>query len=922
VSEPTAQILIGRRLGSYEVQALLGRGGMGEVYRAHDTKLGRDVALKILPRDFTSDPDRLMRFEREARLLAALNHPNIAAIYGLEEAPLSGQANAGHDPGLLIRALVLELVEGQTLAERINVSSRKQVPGLEIKDALTIARQIADALDAAHERGIIHRDLKPANIKITPEGVVKVLDFGLAKAVTRDDGIATSQASTANGGTHAGVILGTTPYMSPEQARGQSVDKRTDIWAFGCVLFEMLTGRVAFARGTLSDTIAAVLDREPPWTELSAHTSPAICRVVQRCLDKDPKQRLRDIGDARFEIDELLAARSDADTARTGDKSAKRSTWRTIALSLAALIVVIGTLRVMSWARARRVSPPTGPSAAWTIGQLTSYGGTESAAAIAPDGRSFAFVSDHGGTPDIWLRQVLGGEPVRLTNDDELELDLAFAPDGESIYFTRRDSSGEAIWQTGLLGGQPRKVIADAHGAAPSPDGRSLAYVTGQASNGEDLVVEALDGSSRRSLARNIPTFPRVRPAWSPDGRWISYVRAGLFAPANLFVIDTMTGRERQATQFSRSQEGIGQHVWLPDGRHLVVSYMPYSRALSGSDLAILDVETGSVARVTATIADSFGSPSISIDGSRLIATSTRSLFEVWKVPLKRGSPDASGRAAVRLIDSVLAPMWTFVSRDGRTVLFNSPATGSRNLWTFTSTPDGSSRPRQITAVPADAIAHSSLSPDGKRVAFISFATGNSHVWTQDIDGSNLRQLTNDAAADAWPVWSPDGRQIVFTSARYGVYETRLVPSDGGAVRKLVDGFFRGDWIRRPAGVGTLLVTSNGNDTVRLVDPERRTVIWETRVPGSAVALPMFSPDGRSISLVLQEGRDHCAIQSLDTATGKGRLVARLPFNVIFRASWADNGTALIVNRNDAQSHIVLFDRFWTPAASDGRSQK
>jgi len=913
--------MIGRRLGSYDVQALLGRGGMGEVYRSHDTKLGRDVALKILPGDFTSDPARLMRFEREARLLAALNHPNIASIYGLEEGALSGPANLGEDRGLLIRALVLELVEGETLAERINRgSSRKQAPGLEIKDALTIARQIADALDAAHERGIIHRDLKPANIKITPDGVVKVLDFGLAKALTHDDGIATSQVSTVAGGTHAGVILGTAPYMSPEQARGQSVDKRTDIWAFGCVLYEMLTGRVVFARETLSDTIAAVLDFEPPWAELSARTSPAICRVVQRCLDKDPKQRLRDIGDARFEIDELLAGRSHTDAARLGNKSENRSTWRAIALSLAALLAVIGTLSVVSWARARRIAPLTAPSTAWTVGQLTNYGGTESAAAIAPDGRSFAFVSDHGGTPDIWLRQVLGGEPVRLTNDDELELDLAFAPDGESIYFTRRDSGGEAIWQTGRLGGQPRKVIADAHSAAPSPDGRSLAYVSGQASNSENLVVEKLDGSGKRSLARDIPTFPRVRPAWSPDGRWISYVRGGLFAPANLFVIDTTTGLERQATQFSRPQEGIGQHAWLPDGRHVVVSYWPYSRPLAGGDLAILDVQTESVARLTATIDDTFGSPTVSTDGSRLVATSTRSMFEVWKVPLKSGSPDASGRAAVRLIDSVLAPMWTFVSRDGRTVLFNSPATGSRNLWTLTL--DGSSRPRQITAVPADAIAHSSLSPDGKRVAFISFATGNSDVWTQDIDGSNVRQLTNDPAADAWPVWSPDGKQIVFTSARNGVYETRIVSSDGGAVRKLVDGFFRGDWIRKPAGEGTVLVTSDGNGTIRLVDPERRTIIWETRVPGSAVALPMFSPDGRSISVVVQEGRDHCAIQSLDTATGKGRLVARLPFNVIFRASWADNGNALIVNRDDTQSHIVLFDRFWTPAAAGDGSQK
>jgi serine/threonine protein kinase/Tol biopolymer transport system component len=940
VSDAAAPVMIGRRLGSYDVLALLGRGGMGEVYRARDTKLGRDVALKVLPRAFTSDPDRLMRFEREARLLAALNHPNIAAIYGLEEGPLSGPAAAGHDAGPWVRALVLELVEGQTLAERIagagggrkagafgppgnsgadaaafapHASARKQAPGLEIQDALTIARQIADALDAAHEKGIIHRDLKPANIKITPDGVVKVLDFGLARAATSDGGSATSQVPTeVAGGTREGVILGTAPYMSPEQARGQSVDKRTDIWAFGCVLYEMLTGRIAFARETVSDTIAAILHHEPPWTELSADTSPAICRVVQRCLDKDPKHRVRDIGDARFEIDEILAGRSDADSARMGDRTGAQSTWRTVAqLSLAALVAVTGTLGVLWFAHTRNVSPATAASTSAIIaGQLTNYGGTETAAAIAPDGRSFSFVSDHGGTPDIWLRQVLGGEPVRLTNDEDLELDLAFAPDGENIYFTRRDSRGEAIWQTGVLGGNPRKVIADAHGAAPSPDGRSLAYLSGQFSSGETLVVSALDGSGRRTLARNIPAFQRGRPAWSHDGRWLSYVRSGLFAPANLFVIDTMTGRERQVTQFRRPGEGIRGHVWLPDDRHLVVSYVPYSRAMAGSDLAILDVQTGSVARVTTTIAETLEMPSLSNNGSRLIATSSQPLYEVWKIPLKQNSPDANGRARVRLIDGVMAPMWAFVSRDGRTVLFNSPATGSRNLWTLTM--DGSSRPRQITAVPADSIAHSSLSPDGKRVAFVSFTSGSSDIWTQDIDGSNLRQLTNDPEADAWPVWSPDGREIVFTSARGGVRETRVVRSDGGPVRKLFDGFFRGDWIHRPSGEGTLIVTSDGADRVRLLDPERRTVIWETVVPGSTFALPMFSPDGRSISVLAQEGPDHCAILVLDTATGKRRLVARLPFNVIFRASWAENGTALIVNRYDTQSHIVLFDQFWT----------
>ena len=284
VAPPAPRLAPGSSIGPYRIESLLGVGGMGEVYRARDTTLGRDVAIKILPRHFTADPERLARFEREARVLAALNHPNIGAIYGLEAA--SG-----------VRALVLELVEGETLAVRIQ---RGPAP---VTDALTIARQIADALDAAHEKGIVHRDLKPANIKVTPDGVVKVLDFGLAKAAAGE-----RQSPTVTlGSTQEGTILGTAAYMSPEQARGQAADKRTDIWAFGCVLYEMLTGRAAFPGDTVSDTIAAILERDPDWVALPATTPPLATRLLQRCLEKDPKRRLRDIADARDDLDDALA---------------------------------------------------------------------------------------------------------------------------------------------------------------------------------------------------------------------------------------------------------------------------------------------------------------------------------------------------------------------------------------------------------------------------------------------------------------------------------------------------------------------------------------------------------------------------------------------------------------------------------------
>ena len=295
---------VGRQLGAYQVLSLLGVGGMGEVYRARDTKLERDVAIKVLPPFFADDSERLHRFEREARMLAALNHPHIGSIYGLEDIDQ-------------VRFLVLELVDGETLAERI----ARATPAIPLKEALAIAQQLTDALDAAHEKGIIHRDLKPGNIKITPDGVVKVLDFGLAKIDSPDaiDSNLSHSPTVTVHGTRAGVILGTAAYMSPEQTRGRPVDKRTDVWAFGCVLYEMLTGRAAFAGETVSDTIAAILGREPDWTALPETTPAGVRRLLQRCLERDPKRRLRDIGDARTEIDALISeSTAPTDAIRTG----------------------------------------------------------------------------------------------------------------------------------------------------------------------------------------------------------------------------------------------------------------------------------------------------------------------------------------------------------------------------------------------------------------------------------------------------------------------------------------------------------------------------------------------------------------------------------------------------------------------------
>ncbi len=349
----------GLRVGPYEIVAPLGAGAMGEVYRACDTKLNREVALKVLPELFALDPDRLARFTREAQLLATLNHPNIAAIYGLEE------SNGA-------QALVLELVDGPTLADRIARGP------ISLEEALTIARQIAEALEAAHEKGIIHRDLKPANIKIAGNGVVKVLDFGLAKVW---DGAPQSDLSASPRLTATDIggrtILGTPAYMSPEQARGQSLDKRTDIWSFGCVLYEMLTGRAPFAGDTISDTLAAILEREPDWQALPAATPPSVRRLLQRCLDKDATRRLHDIGDARVDLDDALDTR----------RASGRPAYRAVGLLVVALLLLAGGVGLFY--SAKPSAPVTSPS---EYTQITNFTDSAVAPSLSPDGRMVTFI--------------------------------------------------------------------------------------------------------------------------------------------------------------------------------------------------------------------------------------------------------------------------------------------------------------------------------------------------------------------------------------------------------------------------------------------------------------------------------------------------------------------------------------------------
>src|SRR5215472_14326295 len=487
-------------IAHYRITAKLGEGGMGEVWRATDRKLGRDVAIKVLPEAFAQDADRMARFEREAQVLASLNHPNIATIHGVED-----------------RAIVLELVQGPTLAERI---SQGPIP---LDEALPIAKQIADALEYAHEKGIIHRDLKPANIKITPEGRVKVLDFGLAKAMASEALAADSVSSPTltMRATQGGVIIGTAAYMSPEQARGTAVDKRTDIWSYGVVLFEVLSGRQIFTGETISDTLAGVLRGELDWSKLPADTPPNIRRLLRRCLERDRIRRLRDIGDAHLELDEAVAAATPTIAAQTPPKKSAWLPWGIAALLLAAAIwLAIEPIR----------TPPPEPSVQSFIlpPEKTAFRptlGVSGGIALSPDGRTLAFIGSQDGNSLLWIRRLdsLSARPLPGT---ENAYNPFWSPDSRSIAFF----ADPKLKRVDVSGG-PAQVVCDAtggRGGTWNAEGsitfaitRGLFRVSAAGGQAIQLLQKALQRESSDVVSW---------PWFLPDGRHFLYTQSNILS--------------------------------------------------------------------------------------------------------------------------------------------------------------------------------------------------------------------------------------------------------------------------------------------------------------------------------------------------------------------------------------------------------
>jgi Tol biopolymer transport system component len=867
VTPSAPRLAPGTSVGAYLVESLLGVGGMGEVYRAHDTTLGRDVAIKILPQDFTAMPERLVRFEREARMLAALNHPNIGAIYGLE--------NAGG-----VRALVLELVEGETLAERI------QGGPVAVPEAIAIARQIADALDIAHEKGIVHRDLKPANIKITPDGVVKVLDFGLAKSAM---GESPSTTMTV-GGTQEGTILGTAAYMSPEQARGNAVDKRTDIWAFGCVVYEMLTGRAPFSGETVSDTIAAILGREPDWDALPSTTPPLIARLLQRALEKEPKQRLRDIADARIDLDEASGA---GKVERSIDVPPPAG-WRW----WAAIISIALASAVAGWSARRIDRAPDNPLSNATFTRLTNFDGDETEAALSPDGKFVAFVSDRDGPLDLWLTQVGSGRFQNLTRETHMPglrpvRNTGFSADGSEVWFGGAPVGRMRI--VPMMGGPSRPFLTDRSVEVVwSPDGARMVFHT-DAPGDPMFVADRTGVDATQVFVDPAEGGHNHHQAWSPDGRWIYFAR-GIQSTRqmDLWRIAAGGGAPERLTSHNA-------YVAFPTpigDRHIV--YIAQDRDGSGPWLWAFETNSRTTRRV-AYGTEQYLSIAGSTDHRRLVASVANPTASLWTVPILDrlvDDKDATPMAlpAVRAHAPRLA---------GRSLFFLSSQGTGDGLWRF----EGGEAVEILKGSDEALFEPPAVSSDGRRLAVILRRGGKRRLHVVAADGGDLQPLAASLDIEGTVCWSPDDTAIVAGGSDDRGPGLFRIPLD------------RGEPVRLTAGSGRDPVWSSSIDLIVYtganvsVDAPLLAIRSDgTRVDLPAIRLRVEGQRYRFVPnaplLIYAQGPFPAQdFWLLDLVTKKSRQLSRFGNSAATRSfDVTADGKQIVFDRMRENSDIVLID--------------
>jgi Tol biopolymer transport system component len=889
----------GTKLGPYEIIASLGAGGMGEVYRARDPRLGRDVAIKVLPAYFCKDADRLRRFEHEARAAGALNHPNILAVYDI-----------GTNDGAPY--LVTELLEGVDLRERLTGGAAPA------RKTVEYAVQIAHGLSAAHDKGIVHRDLKPENIFVCRDGRIKILDFGLAKLTTPESGDATSTNLDPLNQTGSGVVLGTAGYMSPEQVRGERADARSDIFSFGAVLYEMLSAQRAFSGRTAADRASAILKDDPPDLRSSGRSVPVgLDRIVRHCLEKSPEQRFQSARDLAFHL-ETASPDSETSAGLPATLQAQKKRSATAVVVAIACFAVLAATFAGWWYGKRGQADHRDVS----FLRLTDFAGIEDSPAFSPDGKSVAFVSDSSGSRQIWIRLLAGGPPLQLTHDAGDHLEPRWSQDSAAlIYYTpppEGDAQG-ALWEISALGGAPRRLIASMSGADVSHDGKRLTFFRLNEKQME-LVATDRNGSNGKVVMQEAVSFSYRQPRWSPDDGSIAYLHSRENWADDVYLVASGGGGPRQVTSDNTLMSGL---AWFADGSRLLYSsargntvlYLPtmhlWTISPDGKDLRQLTFgETGDE------------NPDIGPDGR--IGVSRRHMqFDIWKFPVD-GDPAENVRRAVRITHQTGQVQTPTLSPDDRQLAYLSDNGGHGNLWVMEL---NGGETHQITYEKGSNVIMGVpiWSPDGK---LITFATNRPAelgrgvgYWLIHPDGSGLRLAISEGA---WTTWSGDSKWLYYAESSpvrdTGSFRLMKSPVDGGSAVLV-----RSDNARGPAmafdgsALYYIVPLQNLNGLLdyelRVARPEDGPAKLLRRISGERVPIwqglhPVISKDGKSLVVPLDDGLG-TNIWVVSTGDGKLRRITDFGPKRTFiarRVSWSSDGKSVFAAVGEGDADIVQMD--------------
>ncbi len=932
VSDEQADEMVGRSIGRYDIIDKLGAGGMGEIYLALDTGLNRKVALKFLPSFFTQDRERLRRFQQEARAASALNHPNILTIHEV------GHLDSAH-------FIATEFVEGESLRDHISRGPLKITAGLDI------ATQVASALATAHEAGIIHRDVKPENIMLRRDGIVKVVDFGLAKLTTRP--VSESEASTVVN-TDDGIVMGTVQYMSPEQARGAKVDARTDIWSLGCVLYEMVAGRSPFAELTPGDVIVCILEREPPpLTRYVGEVPRELQRMITKTLAKDRENRYQSVKDLLIDLrtlrDELEfeaklehsvqpVGSSDVTTRRqaaVGDthEPTRRTTQlvapqttssaeyivgqlklhrKRIALAVVAIVAILtaasfgGIQLYRSYRQSDPSKKPATPLQSMKITRLTSTG-KASQAVISPDGKYVVHVVSEDGQQHLRVRQVNTNSDVQKVPPAEVRYTgLTFSPDGDFIFYVVSETNNRqtTLYQVPVVGGTPRKLISNVGSAVTfSPDGKRFAFIRQFVEQGEhSLMVANADGSGERSLAvRKFPNF-FTTVSWSPDGNTIA-CGAGSHVPVyNSHVVELPAEGGPEKPVPSQAWSYMGQVGWLRDGSGLILDASEQASAnFDFSQIWYLSRTGGDVRRITNDL-NNYSGVSLTSDSSRLVTVQSETVSNVWLLPSGDTGRATQITGGVSKRDGKDGLAWT---PDGK-IVYVSKASGNDDIWMMNA--DGSGQ-TQLTSNSGINL-QPAVSPDGRFIVFTSTRDGAKHIWRTDIDGANPRQLTSGGGEDH-AQFSPDGNWVVYT-LNAGKPTLWRVSVEGGAPSpiserslsspavspdgKLVAAVY---WDEQPSSPARIAVIPfEGGGAAKVFD-----------APQSTWANIRWMPNGNALAYVVTAaGVSNIWTQPL--AGGAPKRLTDFKTDQIFWFNWSRDAKQIVCSRGVETSDVVLISNF------------